>query len=74
MLSACHSSLFAYSYSFIPGFLPNYSDEIFTVSKVHTREYPYMYSLVDANGEPLAGKNYAAELVKATPDPASAKK
>ncbi len=48
---------------FEKGYLPNFSDEIFTVYKRHMR-YPPVYTLKDYNGELLQGTFYEAELQK----------
>jgi transposase InsO family protein len=50
-----------YSTTFKKGYLPNWSEEIFTISKVHSTS-PVVYSLKDDSGEELKGTWYEPEL------------
>lgn len=44
------------------GYLPNWSDEIYKVTKIHTlRKYP-MYQLEDFEGKKIEGNFYASEI------------
>ena len=52
---------------FEKGYLPNFSDEIFTVEKV-SRAAPNYYDLVDHKGEPIHGRFYNEELAKTRED------
>ena len=52
---------------FEKGYLPNFSDEIFTVNKV-SRAAPNHYELIDNKGEPIHGRFYQEELVKTRED------
>ena len=53
---------------FTRGFLPGWSDEVFTVHEVNSKYAPLMYSLQDSNGEILDGRFYAQELQKVEGD------
>ena len=50
--------------TFQRGYTPNWSGEIFVVSKIDTRENPPMYIVADMGGNVLEGKFYDAELQK----------
>jgi hypothetical protein len=47
---------------FQKGYLPNFTDELFTVKKVNSYAHPITYRLADSSGEPLAELFYANEL------------
>ena len=49
--------------TFRKGYLPNWTDEIFTISKRITKECP-IYKLTDNSGEILEGQFYEEELQK----------
>lgn len=57
---------------FAKGYLPNFTREIFIIKEKHvpikkneSKHYvPFLYSLIDSNGENIRGKFYAEELVK----------
>jgi hypothetical protein len=52
-------------FTFEKGFTPNWTDEIFKVSKV-IRSIPNSYEIVDLNNENVLGKFYEKELQKVT--------
>jgi transposase InsO family protein len=54
-----------YKNIFAKGYLPNWSDEIFTIFDRYTT-YPVTYGLRDLVGEPILGKFYEAELQSVT--------
>ena len=47
--------------TFKKGYLPNWTEEIFTVKSRQNRTRP-LYEIVDFNGEPIKGKFYEEEL------------
>ena len=49
--------------TFKKGYLPNWTEEIFTISKRITKERPF-YKLTDDSGEILDGSFYEEELQK----------
>ena len=49
--------------TFEKGYLPNWSEEIFTITRRHST-YPIVYSIQDYYGEPIKGTFYAQELQK----------
>ena len=51
--------------SFMTGYLPNWTEEVFTVSKRVPRRPP-VYKIADYDGEELAGTFYEQELQKVT--------
>lgn len=53
--------------TFTKGYESNFTDEIFTVTEAIPRDPP-VYSLKDLRGEPIQGKFYKEELVKAVED------
>ena len=48
--------------TFEKGYLPNWTTEMFTVSKIIPDRYPYVYKIQDYNGEELEGTFYEKEL------------
>ncbi|KAF6037760.1 hypothetical protein EB796_003932 [Bugula neritina] len=52
-----------YSTVFKKGYLPSWSEEIFTIAKIHTTNPP-VYSLADDSGDQLEGTWYEPELQK----------
>ena len=50
--------------TFEKGYLPNWSEEIFTIDKIDRRTSPIMYVLKDEGGETIEGKFYVQELQK----------
>jgi transposase InsO family protein len=50
--------------TFEKGYLPNWSEEIFTIAKIDERFHPPMYVITDEQGEEVKGKFYAPELQK----------
>lgn len=53
-----------YKHLFAKGYLPNWTTEIFTVSKVKLNTNPRTYELTDANNVPIKGGFYEEELQK----------
>jgi hypothetical protein len=54
--------------TFEKGYLPNWSEEIFTVARVDQQpSQPVMYVLKDVNGETIEGKFYEQEVQKVGP-------
>ena len=51
--------------TFKKGYLPNWTEEVFTVSK-HVPQRPTVYKIADYDGEKLAGTFYEQELQKVT--------
>ena len=47
---------------FAKGYLPNWTEEIFTVSAINTKHTPTMYTLKDYNGEEIEGSFYRYEI------------
>lgn len=54
---------------FEKGYLPNYTQEVFTIENVKKNESPQNYRLIDQNGQEIVGKFYKEELSRAVPDP-----
>lgn len=52
--------------TFEKGYLPNWTTELFTVSKRVPCRYPYVYKIKDYAGEELQGNFYEQELQKVT--------
>nr|XP_022335804.1 uncharacterized protein LOC111132300 [Crassostrea virginica] len=52
--------------TFEKGYLPNWTTELFTVSKRVPGRYPYVYKIKDYAGEELQGNFYEQELQKVT--------
>ena len=50
--------------TFEKGYLPNWTTELFTVSKIIPDRYPYVYKIQDYNKEELEGTFYEKELQK----------
>ena len=50
---------------FEKGFTPNWTEEVFTVSKIQ-RTNPVTYKITDLNGEEIQGTFYEQELQKAS--------
>lgn len=50
--------------TFEKGYLPNWTREIFTVSRIIQGSVPYRYKVEDYNGEELEGTFYESELQK----------
>ena len=47
---------------FIKNFDQNWSDEVYKISKINTRQSPIMYTLIDSDNEIIEGKFYEQEL------------
>ena len=60
-----HVRISKYKNIFANGYTPNWSDEIFVVSKIKDT-VPWTYVISDLNGEPIAGSFYEKELQKAS--------
>jgi hypothetical protein len=54
---------------FTKGYMPNFSEEIYTISKVRSARHPYTYRLLNGKGVPLRGLYYAEELSRVQLDP-----
>ena len=52
-----------YKNIFAKGYTPNWSEEVFVVSKIKNT-VPWTYVISDLNGEPIAGSFYEKELQK----------
>lgn len=51
---------------FDKGYLPNWTEEIFTIADVNRKYYPTTYKLKDANGEVIEGSFYHYEIQPVT--------
>ena len=60
-----HVRISKYKNIFANGYTPNWSEEIFVVSKIKDT-VPWTYVISDLNGEPIAGSFYEKELQKAS--------
>ena len=60
-----HVRISKYKNIFTNGYTPNWSEEIFVVSKIKDT-VPWTYVISDLNGEPIAGSFYEKELQKAS--------
>ena len=47
---------------FAKGYLPNWTEEIFTVDSINTKQSPISYKLKDYNGEVIEGSFYRQEI------------
>lgn len=47
---------------FEKGYLPNWTEEVFTVESINTKYYPISYKLKDYNGEVIEGSFYRHEI------------
>lgn len=54
--------------AFDKGYIPQFSNEVFTVDVVKTSKNPPNYRLIDDRGEEIIGKFYNEELSKALPE------
>jgi hypothetical protein len=52
---------------FIKNFRNNWSDEVYTISKIDSKSKPIMYIIKDIDGEQLGGKFYTEELQVISP-------
>ena len=52
---------------FAKGYLPNWTEEMFTVDDINTKYSPTTYKLKDYNGEVIEGSFYHHEIQKITP-------
>ena len=53
---------------FEKGYLPNWTEELFTVSNINRKKSPIMYKLKDYNGEEIEGSFYRHEIQKVIHD------
>ena len=53
---------------FEKGYLPNWTEELFTVSSINRKKSPIMYKLKDYHGEEIEGSFYEYEIQKVTHD------
>jgi Integrase core domain/Chromo (CHRromatin Organisation MOdifier) domain len=54
-------------HAFRKGYLPRFTDEVFTVARVFTSRAPITYQLRDADGESISGLFYAQDLCLVLP-------
>ena len=59
-----HVRIFKYKNIFAKGYTPNWSEEVFVVSKIKNT-VPWTYVINDLNGEEIVGTFYEKELLKA---------
>ena len=52
---------------FDKGYLPNWTEELFTIADINRKYYPITYKLKDANGEVIEGSFYHYEIQPVTP-------
>ena len=60
-----HVRISKYKNIFAKGYTPNWSEEIFVVSKIKNT-VPRIYAINDLNGEEITGSFYVKELEKAS--------
>ena len=53
---------------FEKGYLPNWTEELFTISSINRKKSPIMYKLKDYNGEEIEGSFYHHEIQKVIHD------
>ena len=53
---------------FEKGYLPNWTEELFTISSINRKKSPIMYKLKDYNGEEIEGSFYRHEIQKVIHD------
>ena len=58
-----HVRISKYKNIFAKGYTPNWSEEVFVVSKIKNT-VPWTYVISDLNGEPISGSFYEKELQK----------
>ena len=58
-----HARISKYKNIFAKGYTPNWSEEVFVVTKVHST-VPWSYLINDLNGEEIKGSFYEKELQK----------
>ena len=58
-----HVRISRYKYIFANGYTPNWSEEVFVVSKIKNT-VPWTYVINDLNGEEIIGRFYEKELQK----------
>ena len=58
-----HVRISKYKNIFAKGYMPNWSEEVFVVSKIKNT-VPWIYVINDINGEEIAGTLYEKELQK----------
>ena len=60
-------------FAFYKSFYPTFTHELFKISEIHRDDFPLMYSVVDLQNKPIAGRFYEKELVSANEDLANKK-
>ena len=58
-----HARIFKYKNIFTKGYTPNWSEEVFVISKIKNT-VPWTYDINDLNGEDIIGTFYEKELQK----------
>ena len=58
-----HVRIFKYKNIFAKGYIPNWSEEVFVISKIKNT-VPWTYVINDLNGEEIIGTFYEKELQK----------
>ena len=53
---------------FAKGYLPSWTEEVFTVASINTKYFPTTYKLKDYHGEIIEGSFYRQEIQKVTPN------
>ena len=61
-----HVGISKYKNIFAKGYTPNWSEEVFVISKIKNT-VPWTYVISDLNGEKLTGSFYEKELQKTSP-------
>ena len=56
-----HVKISKYKYTFAKGYAPNWSEEVFVISKIKNT-FPQTYVISDLNGENIVGTFYEKEL------------
>ena len=58
-----HAKISKYKNIFTKGYMPNWSEEVFVVSKIKST-VPWIYVIIELNGEEMIGTFYEKELQK----------
>ena len=58
-----HAKISKYKNSFTKGYMPNWSEEVFVVSKIKST-VPWIYVIIELNDEEMIGTFYEKELQK----------
>ena len=59
-----HKRIWKYKNIFVKGYTPNWSEEVFVISKIKNGTVPWTYFINDLNGEEIIGTFYEKELKK----------